>query len=190
MRERKTVMFVPFVGSDVAEKAATLFRANVAKLGMPWSAEYTGDLDSAGFIVAFAAMPGPEHLEVWPQDPGKLEAEVHDLVARLFTGAKRVEKKPAPPEPVKTVDKKPAKVHTVKMSRETKGRAGKGVTLLSEFPIMMPIEELQKLTTTLKTRCGTGGTLKDRTIEIQGDQRERLTIELEKLGYKVKRAGG
>ncbi len=42
----------------------------------------------------------------------------------------------------------------------------------------------------LKQRCGTGGTGKDRRIEIQGDQRERIVAELEKLDYKVKRVGG
>ena len=41
-----------------------------------------------------------------------------------------------------------------------------------------------------KQRCGTGGTVKDGRIEIQGDQRERIVAELEKLGYKVKRVGG
>jgi mannose-6-phosphate isomerase-like protein (cupin superfamily) len=49
---------------------------------------------------------------------------------------------------------------------------------------------LRELATTLKQRCGTGGTVKDGRIEIQGDQRERIVAELEKLGYQVKRVGG
>jgi predicted translation initiation factor SUI1 len=51
-------------------------------------------------------------------------------------------------------------------------------------------ESLCELAAKLKQRCGTGGTVKDRRIEIQGDQRERVVAELEKLGYKVKRVGG
>ena len=56
----------------------------------------------------------------------------------------------------------------------------------------LPLDEtgLRELAATLKQRCGTGGTVKDGRIEIQGDQRERIVAELEKLGYKVKRVGG
>jgi translation initiation factor 1 len=49
---------------------------------------------------------------------------------------------------------------------------------------------LLELAARLKQKCGTGGTVKDGRIEIQGDQRERIVTELEKLGYKVKRVGG
>ena len=49
---------------------------------------------------------------------------------------------------------------------------------------------LLELAATLKQRCGTGGTVRDGRIEIQGDQRERLATVLEDMGYRVKRVGG
>jgi predicted translation initiation factor SUI1 len=55
-----------------------------------------------------------------------------------------------------------------------------------------PLHEaaLEQLATQLKQKCGTGGTVKDGRIEIQGDQRDRVITELQKLGYQVKRVGG
>lgn len=76
----------------------------------------------------------------------------------------------------------------MKLSRETAGRKGKGVTVVSELPLTE--DALKELATKLKNACGTGGTAKDGRIEIQGDHRDKLQQELEKLGYKVKRAGG
>ncbi len=76
----------------------------------------------------------------------------------------------------------------VRVCRETKGRAGKGVTLITGLPIASA--DLQMLATQLKKRCGTGGTVKDDTIEIQGDHRDTLVAELTKLGFKAKPAGG
>ena len=75
----------------------------------------------------------------------------------------------------------------VRIHRETKGRKGKGVTLITGVPL--PDEELKALAKTLKQKCGTGGTIKDGVIEIQGDHREVLLAELEKKGWKVKLAG-
>jgi translation initiation factor 1 len=74
------------------------------------------------------------------------------------------------------------------MQAEVKGRGGKTVTTLSG--ISLPDEELRKLATELKRRCGTGGTLKNGVIEIQGDHRTVLEAELGNRGYKVKRVGG
>lgn len=56
----------------------------------------------------------------------------------------------------------------------------------------IPLSEavIKDLAATLKNKCGTGGTVKDGRIEIQGDQRERIIAELERLGYSVKRVGG
>ncbi len=77
---------------------------------------------------------------------------------------------------------------TAKVGRETAGRRGKGVTTI--FDVSVDEVALKELATQLKQRCGSGGTVKDGRIEIQGDQRERIIAELEKLGFKVKRVGG
>lgn len=76
----------------------------------------------------------------------------------------------------------------VRIMRETKGRKGKGVTLITGVPL--GAEELKKLSKSLKQKCGSGGSVKNGVIEIQGDHRDALEIELVSLGYKVKRAGG
>ena len=64
----------------------------------------------------------------------------------------------------------------MKLSRETAGRKGKGVTVVSELPLTG--DALKELATKLKNSCGTGGTAKDGRIEIQGDHREQLQQEL------------
>lgn len=76
----------------------------------------------------------------------------------------------------------------VRIQRETKGRKGKGVTLITGVPL--PGEELKALAKSLKQKCGTGGTVKNGVIEIQGDHRDPLYGELQKRGFKVKKAGG
>jgi translation initiation factor 1 len=76
----------------------------------------------------------------------------------------------------------------VRVSRETKGRQGKGVTVITGPGL--DEQGLQELAADLKRRCGAGGTVKGNTIEIQGDHRDLLVTELTKRGYPVKRAGG
>lgn len=76
----------------------------------------------------------------------------------------------------------------VRLMRETKGRKGKGVTLITGVPL--DDEGLNQLAKALKQKCGSGGSIKDGVIEIQGDHRDALEKELNRLGYKVKRAGG
>ncbi|MCV6615161.1 MAG: stress response translation initiation inhibitor YciH [Cellvibrionaceae bacterium] len=82
----------------------------------------------------------------------------------------------------------PAGDGIVRIMRETKGRKGKGVTLVTGLEL--EASELKALAKRLKQLCGTGGSVKDFTIEIQGDQRQTIKAELEKLGHKVKLAGG
>lgn len=76
----------------------------------------------------------------------------------------------------------------VRVSRETKGRKGKGVTLITGVPLHP--DGLRALAKELKQTCGSGGTVKEGVIEIQGDHRDTLVEALGKKGYAVKRAGG
>ena len=76
----------------------------------------------------------------------------------------------------------------IRLRRETKGRKGKGVTTISGIPL--PEAEVKQLCTKLKKMCGTGGAVKNATIEIQGDNRDKIKSMLEHLGYQVKLAGG
>jgi len=82
----------------------------------------------------------------------------------------------------------PAGDGIVRVSRETKGRKGKGVTIITGVPLPPP--ELKTLSRQLKQACGSGGTVKNGTIEIQGDHRDRLMAALKKHGFTVKRSGG
>lgn len=76
----------------------------------------------------------------------------------------------------------------VRIRRETKGRGGKTVTTIRGIPLAEPA--LKDLAAALKRRCGTGGTLKEGIIEIQGEHVELLMQELIKQGFKVKQSGG
>ncbi|HEX7191935.1 MAG TPA: translation initiation factor [Thermoanaerobaculia bacterium] len=80
-----------------------------------------------------------------------------------------------------------ASSQTIRIELDRKSRGGKSVTLLSGFELTPAT--LQSLAKQLKSRCGSGGTVKDRTIEIQGDHRDTVASELTKLGYRVRRIG-
>lgn len=76
----------------------------------------------------------------------------------------------------------------VRIMRDRKQRGGKTVTVISGVPASS--ETLAALAQQLKKLCGSGGTVKDGTIEIQGDHCEKVQAKLAEMGYKVKRAGG
>lgn len=76
----------------------------------------------------------------------------------------------------------------VRIGRQTKGRKGKGVTVVTGLPLST--DELKDVAKKCKQLCGSGGTVKDGVIEIQGEHRDKLVKHFEQQGYKVKRAGG
>ena len=76
----------------------------------------------------------------------------------------------------------------VRVSRETAGRGGKTVTVVRGLALAP--DGLAALAKTLKAACGTGGTVRDDTIELQGDHRDTVVARLESVGWRVRRAGG
>jgi translation initiation factor 1 len=76
----------------------------------------------------------------------------------------------------------------VRVGRETQGRKGKGVSVISGLGLAT--RELEALAAQLKRRCGSGGSIEDDRILIQGDHRDVLVSELTSRGWTVKRAGG
>lgn len=76
----------------------------------------------------------------------------------------------------------------VRVSRASQGRGGKIVSVISGLPL--GDTELGALAAELKRRCGTGGTVREGVIEIQGEHRDTLVAELMKRGFAAKRAGG
>jgi predicted translation initiation factor SUI1 len=201
-RGQKVVLFL----GTAARAAADRFTATAGRIGLPWASASKDlakepatedDLATADRVVALdeaAHRPlleerFPEHagrIEYWHiagSDPAAIEREVADLVARLLGGRRGED---APPSPA--ASEPPKKPATVRVGRETKGRRGKGVTTVADLPL--DEAALHETATRFKGLCGSGGTVKDGRIEIQGDHRDRLATELERLGYRVKRVGG
>jgi len=112
-------------------------------------------------------MPNHESKTVWSSDQGDLRKE----------DARTADVKSLPPQQ-----------QTAYLHRASGGRGGKVVTLVKKL-VLSP-DDMKALTTRLKQECGAGGTVKDGMIEIQGERREQIAKVLQKLGYKVKIAGG
>jgi translation initiation factor 1 len=94
-------------------------------------------------------------------------------------------KKGSQPSQVRSL---PPNQQTVYLHRDSKGRGGKVVTLVKN--LVLSEDGLRALSKQLKQACGSGGTVKDGQIEIQGEQRETISEVLRQLGYRVKIAGG
>ena len=192
-----TVLFLAAAGDARGAAAEASFNAVAARMGLPWrgrcldvDAAAEADLQGAVAVVVldeaarvlerFASCA--DRVRPWRAGPDGVEREVMGLVAALLGGRAEF---PAPPAEAPAPPKKPAERPVVRVGRETKGRRGKGVTTVFDLPLSA--SEIEKLAARLKAKCGTGGTVKDGVIEIQGDHRDRLVSELEGLGYRVKR---
>lgn len=82
----------------------------------------------------------------------------------------------------------PPAQHNLRVQATRSGRKGKTVTVITGFQVKP--ETLQALVKQLKTQCGTGGTVKENEIEIQGEHKQKVLEFLTKLGYKAKISGG
>ena len=112
-------------------------------------------------------MPKPEARTVWSSNKG--DSRKQELNSRKVTSL-------------------PPNQQVIYLHRDSKGRGGKAVTLIKK--LVLSEEDMKELAKKLKQVCGSGGTVKDDVIEIQGEHRERIAEALQKLGYKVKIAGG
>jgi translation initiation factor 1 len=112
-------------------------------------------------------MPKNDNSTVWSSEQGDLRKQERDSA-----GTKSL----------------PPQQQTVYLHRSSSGRGGKAVSLVKNLTLSP--DDLKSLAKRLKQECGTGGTVKEGVIEIQGEQRERIADVLRKLGYKVKIAGG
>jgi translation initiation factor 1 len=112
-------------------------------------------------------MPKDNHRTVWSSDQGDLRKEESTSQ--------------------KTISLPPHQ-QTIYLHRDSKGRGGGIVTLVKN--LVLTREDMKELARKLKQTCGSGGTVKENLIEIQGEHREKIAEELKKMGYKVKIAGG
>jgi translation initiation factor 1 len=91
------------------------------------------------------------------------------------------------PEKEEVIDLPPQQ-QNIRISTSKAGRKGKIVTVITGFSTSS--ETLTQILKKLKTQCGSGGTIKDNTLEIQGDHKEKILQTLTQLGYKAKISGG
>jgi len=122
-------------------------------------------VDIPGFFLYTFVMP--ENRTVWSSEEGDLRRKDNAVSGRASV---------------------PAQQQTVYLHRESSGRGGKAVSLVKN--LVLSDDDLKALARRLKQECGTGGTVKDGNIEIQGEHRAKIAQFLQKLGYKVKIAGG
>ena len=105
----------------------------------------------------------------------------------VYSTEKAVPRKEKPAEKIPNKELRPV-LQRVTVRLDRKARGGKSVTVIEG--LSMPQKDMEGLLRQLKAGLGTGGTLRDACLEIQGDHRNALMLTLEKMGYRPKRSGG
>ncbi|HEY9679003.1 MAG TPA: hypothetical protein V6C76_13420 [Drouetiella sp.] len=189
--------------SEISERATAIFEQEAQKMNVAWTAvsvapdNFDSGAKDASLIVALQvdgwSVQVPKTAkcasEVWKVDGAdSIQQNISRMMVKLIMmGGQREPLAQPVPKPQPPTPKELAQA-MVRVFLESKGRGGKKVTVITGIPLNDAA--LEDLTTKLKRTCGTGGTLKDGQIEIQGDHRSKLIEELQKLGYKPKKAGG
>jgi len=209
---KKTVLFLS--NGDESALAQTLFEAEAKRTDVGWAASSrtvalegveSVDLQNTDLIILidadsktlqqpFSAWKG--EVEVWKVSSASdslqtIRQNVTNLVVRLILkGGKRAAIPSAPPveQPRQTQVTSAAQKSAIRVMLDSKARRGKKVTVVSGLPLNETA--LEELAAALKQSCGSGGTVKDGQIEIQGDHRDKVMAQLQNRGYKPKRAGG
>src|SRR4051794_5596602 len=136
-------------------------------------------------VWAFVNKMSPDTYLIMGQEGYHMDAKDHKLVysshPEIFMKAREV-------EPENPGNRLPPLKQEIRIRREKSGRAGKTVTALFEF--QASDNQLAALCKELQKFLGTGGTVKDRRIELQGDQLEKVKAKLAGMGYKPRQAGG
>lgn len=208
----KSILFVSNDGGELAGRARELFLAEAEKMELAYSAsssdggditsDITGDESGPGCSILISihhegsappGLPGSSKetgVETWTVGSGSdadsvLAGHIANLLVRLIMkgGARAPRQEEAAASPPFDPGKS-----RVRVGLESKGRRGKKVTVISG--LLLDDTELDRLATRLKQACGSGGTVKDGCIEIQGDKRDRVMEVLAGQGYKAKRSGG
>ncbi|MBS1952741.1 MAG: hypothetical protein JST89_01000 [Cyanobacteria bacterium SZAS-4] len=190
--------------SDESRDAARLFQEESTKAELAWSAAagVFSDIQqlqtSVNLIVLLEHVDVPHVVptsniatEQWRiESAATIKQNISNLIVRLILkgGKRQPSAQPSGNTISSSTTSKAAAQAAVRVGLESKGRGGKKVSVIYGLPLSD--SEFDDLTTRLKRSCGTGGTFKDGQIEIQGDHRDKLMSELQKLGYKPKRTGG
>jgi translation initiation factor 1 len=123
-------------------------------------------------------------LQAMKAKPNKTEAVTENAFAGLKAEGLPAGNAPAP-APASAAPQSRWKMGKVILQRKTAHRGGKTVTVIKDFASHLPLSVIEMIAKRVRSACGCGGTVKDRRIEIQGDQPAKIRAVLEAEGFEV-----